>query len=64
MLPRVRGVLQDYVYAYMWGHIAASNGSDASGRARDETAKEMTATQIAKAKKLASECIAKKYKGC
>jgi len=58
------GVPEDNVYAYMWGHIAAFNGNEAWGRTRDKRFKEMTATQIAKAKKLASECIAKKYKGC
>ena len=58
------GVLQDYVYAHMWFDITASNGDEDGGELRDAVAKEMTATQIAEAEKLARECIRKKYKGC
>jgi hypothetical protein len=59
-----RGVLQDYVYAHMWGNIAASNGYEDGGKLRDAAAKEMTAAQIEKAEELASECVRKEYKGC
>ncbi len=58
------GVLQDYVYAHMWFDITASNGDEDGGELRDAVAKEMTATQIAEAEKLARECIRKKHKGC
>ena len=27
-----QGVIQDYVYAHMWGNIAASNGSEEGGK--------------------------------
>ena len=59
-----KGVPQDNVYAHMWFNIAASTSNDAADRARDMVAEDMTPAQIAKAEKLASECIAKKYKGC
>ena len=66
------GVRKDYVYAYMWEHIAASIYRDNDreieaeyvSKDRDQIAKRMTPAEIAKAKKLARECIAKKYKGC
>ena len=57
-------VPQDFVYAHMWGHIAASNGNEDGGKLRDLVAEEMTASQIEKAQDLARECVAQKYKGC
>ena len=59
-----RGVLQDYVYAHMWLHIAATSGYKKASQFRDIAAKKLTSAEIAKAEKLASECVAKKYKGC
>ena len=58
------GVPQYKVYAYMWGHIAASSGDKDGFDERDEVAKKMTPAEIAEAEKLVSECVAKKYKGC
>ena len=63
------GVIVDNVYAHMWGSIAVSRGLPAEIHSLIMTlmpvvAKEMTPAQIEKAEKLASECIAKKYKGC
>ena len=57
-------VPQNYVYAHMWWHIAASSGDKDASDERDEVAKKMTPAEIAKAEKLASECVAKEYKGC
>jgi TPR repeat protein len=59
-----QGVIRDYVYAHMWGKIAASNGNENGGMLRDFIAKQMTSSQIEKAKKLVRECVRKKYKGC
>ena len=59
-----KGVPQDNVCAHMWFNIAASTSNDAADRARDMVAEDMTPTQIAKAEKLASECVAKQYKDC
>ena len=58
------GVIQDNVYAHMWGNLAASNGNENGGKLRDFVAKEMTPSQIETAQKLARECVRKKYKGC
>ena len=64
MYDHGQGVPQDNVYAHMWWQIAASSGDKNASTNRDIVAKQMTATQIEKAEKLASECIAKEYKGC
>ena len=58
------GVIQDYVKAYMWWNIVASNGDDNGRKNRDIIAKQMTPSQIKKAQRLARECVAKNYKGC
>ena len=58
------GVLKDYVYAHMWGNIAASNGNENGGRLRDFVEKNMTPADISTAQKLARECVRKKYRGC
>ena len=58
------GVPQDYVYAYMWLHIAATSGLKKAPKFRGIVSKEMTPAQIEKAQDLARECVAKKYKGC
>ncbi len=59
-----RGVLKDYVYAHMWGNIAATNGNELVAKLRDDFEKKMTPTQLEKAQDLARECVRKKYKGC
>jgi TPR repeat protein len=58
------GVLKDYVYAHMWGNIAATNGNKMGALLRDDFAKKMSSTQIEAAQKLARECVRKKYKKC
>ena len=56
------GVNKDNVYAYMWFQIGEV--SPMLKRKRDRIAKQMTPAQIEAAKKLARECVRKKYKGC
>ena len=58
------GVVQDYVRAHMWWNIAASQGDKHATKNRDTVAKEMTPSQLEKAKRLARECVKKNYKGC
>jgi TPR repeat protein len=58
------GVPQDYVYAHMWGNIAASNGNENGAKLRDFVAERMTPPQLEKAQDLARECVRKNYKGC
>ena len=70
-VPEDLGYFENYVYEYMWGDIAASNGNFLIfffkkgnwGYWRDKAASYIP-DEIAKAKKLVSECVAKKYKGC
>ena len=59
-----RGVIQDNVYAHMWGNLAASNGNENGGKVREIAAKNMTPAYISTAQKLARECVRKKYKWC
>ena len=59
-----QGVIQDNVYAHMWGNLGASNGNENGEKLRDIVAKEMTPSQIEKAQDLARECVKKNYKGC
>ena len=58
------GVIQDWVYAHMWGNIAASNGNESGGKLRDLAAKKITPADLSTAQNLARECVRKKYKGC
>ena len=64
MYDKGEGVPKDSVYAYMWWNIAAAGGDKFASESRDSVAKEMTASQIAKAEELARECVRKEYKGC
>ena len=59
-----QGMIQDNVYAHMWGNIAASNGNEKGGKVRDLAAKNMTPADISKAQDFARECVKKNYKGC
>ena len=59
-----KGVLKDYVYAPMWGNLAATNGNKLGAKLRDDFEKKMTFADISYAQKLARECVRKKYKGC
>ena len=59
-----KGVIKDWVYAHMWGNLAASNGSEDGAKVREIAAKDMTPSQLETAQKLARECVRKKYKGC
>jgi len=59
-----KGVPKDYVYAHMWSNLAATNGEGLGGMLRDDYERNMTPADISAAKKLARECVRKKYKGC
>ena len=58
-----KGVPKDYVYAHMWGNLAAANGNELGGMLRDGYERKMTPADISAAKKLSGECVCKKYKG-
>ena len=59
-----QGVIRDWVFAHMWGNLAASNGNEGGGKLRDAAATKMTPSQLEKAQDLARKCVPKKYKGC
>ena len=59
-----QGVIKDIVYAHMWKNIAASNGEADAREHLKIIEKEMTASQIEEAQRLARECVKKNYKGC
>jgi len=59
------GIVQDYVYGHMWVQLAAAQGNESAKAWKDnEIFKKMTPSQLETAKKLARECVRKKYKGC
>ena len=58
------GVIKDKVIAHMWHNISASNGSAKGIKNRDEIVKQMTASQIEEAQRLARQCQRNEYKGC
>lgn len=59
-----KGISQDHLYAYMWATISAQNGFKKSLKLRDLAAKQITPSQIIKAKDLVRLCTKKAYKGC
>ena len=59
-----KGVLKDYVYAHMWGKIAARNGNELGVKLRDFVEKKMTPADNSAAQKLAAECVRKNSQGC
>ena len=58
------GIPQNYFHAHMWWNIAAASGHKSATKNRDKVAKQMTPAEISEARKLARECVAKKYKDC
>jgi TPR repeat protein len=65
MYQNGHGVIQDIVSAHMWFNIASSNGHKiASAMIEMFLIKEMTASQIAEAQKMARDCEKKNYKNC
>jgi hypothetical protein len=48
----------------MWRDIAASSGDKDAVSGGDAISKRMNSTDISTARKLARECLRKKYKGC
>jgi uncharacterized protein len=59
-----RGVIKDNIMAHMWYSIAASNGENASGRRRDDLAKNMPPADISKAQAMARVCVNSGYTKC
>ena len=53
------GVFQDYVQAHKWFSVAASRGHPSANKDRDKIAGHMTPDQVAEARRLAREWLAK-----
>jgi TPR repeat protein len=58
------GVIEDIVLAHMWWNIAASQGHEGAKKNKDIIVKEMTASQIEEAQRLARQCVNNNHKGC
>jgi len=54
----------DFVKAYMWYAIGASNNSEIARKNRDRLAEEMTPADISKAQAMARECMNSGYAKC
>jgi TPR repeat protein len=55
MYEKGQGVPQDYVQAYMWYNLAATQGTKGAAQWREHIAAHMTPAQIAEAQKMTSE---------
>ena len=64
MYAKGEGVIQDLVIAHMWSNIAASQGNEKGKKNREILVKQMTASQIEEAQRLARQCVRNNYKGC
>ena len=58
------GKPRDYIKAYMWWSLAATNGDSQAGGFRDGLAPGLSPQEIAAAKKMISDCTQRKFKGC
>ena len=54
----------DLIRAHIWFNIAAGQGIADVSKDRDDVAKRMTPAQIAKAQKMARQCLQSQYKEC
>jgi TPR repeat protein len=59
-----RGVERNDIKAHMWFNLAASSGIANAARYRGYAANRLNAEEVASAQHLATECQAKKLKGC
>ena len=59
MYSQGRGVPKDFVQAYRWYTLAASQGDDLAGKFKNHLEKSMTPAQLAEAQRLAREWKAK-----
>jgi TPR repeat protein len=58
------GVDRDFVRAYMWMKIAASQGNENAVLGRDMIQTNMTPEEVEEAQELVRKCVAKNYKDC
>ena len=58
------GINKNFVKSYMWAKIGSDNNDQNSKILLDSLLKEMSNSEIDKAKKLVQECNSKEFKGC
>jgi TPR repeat protein len=59
-----QGVVQDFTKAHMWFNLGGAQGNERSIENRNLTAAKMNPQQIAKAQKMAQDCLARNYQKC
>ncbi len=59
-----RGVAQDDVRAYVWFDMADKNGDEDAKRGREKAEKELSTSELQRAKALAEQCFNSRYKNC
>ena len=64
MYENGQGTIKDYVHAYMWWNLAASQGNKTAEKFKNIIEKKLSPTDISTAKQLARECVEKGYKNC
>jgi TPR repeat protein len=62
MYANGRGVSEDFVFAYFWWNQSASQGNENAKKNKGLVSEHMTKEQIAEAKKLSLESLAKNSK--
>ena len=58
------GVGRDFLKAHMWWNIAASRGHGNAAYSREDIEIRMTAEEIGRARRLAAECEARRFRDC
>jgi uncharacterized protein len=58
------GVSLDLTYSYMWFSASVMSGYDQAKENQKKVESKMSSSQFTSAKKLARDCIQKKFKGC
>ncbi len=64
MYLKAEGVPRDLVKAHLCFSVAGAQGQDDGFKARDSIEQNMSQDEISRARRLASECAEKDYKGC
>ena len=64
MYANGKGMLRNYIIAYMWSNIAAANGVEHGANVRDAVARNLTQADLAKAQELSRSYLAKEYHDC
>jgi TPR repeat protein len=64
MYANGQGFKRDYQRAAMWFTIASEGGHPKAGAELAKSAQELSASELATAKRLAKTCIKREFQGC